>query len=365
MDDFRLLTNLLLYRPGHSGFSRYVQRVVPFLPGHRLILADSSEQALRTQSSPLPDQLPRSRRLRLLQGLTLAQHGISVRKILKAQGPMPFDVIYSPFSDYLFECGRCPQVITCHDLTPLSFPGSNRSRLRYQLWTPLHLRQADHVVAISSFVADQLLALGVPFSAISVVPNGVEVLRPPVLSPGSYDWLLLARHDRNKNIDHALKGFSLFLQRVPDWPGSMVIVGRPGRETPLLLRLVRDLGLACRVKLIDVIDDAGMISLLRSSYGLLSVSRMEGFDYPVLESKAEGVPTLISDIPVHREFHSGSSLFFPLDRDGSGLAHCMNELANSSQGWRRLSILGLECARQLSLQRQVGGIKAVLCQFQG
>ena len=39
----------------------------------------------------------------------------------------------------------------------------------------------------------------------------------------------------------------------------------------------------------------------------------EGFDYPVLEAKAEGIPTLLSQIPVHVEFHAGSSLFFPAE----------------------------------------------------
>jgi glycosyltransferase involved in cell wall biosynthesis len=318
--------------------------------------------ALKPQSSELPNVLPRSRRLRLLQSLTLAQHGISVKELLAKAGSKRFDAIYSPFTDYLFDCSEMPQVITCHDLTPLFGPGSKRARLRYRMWTPVHLHKAQHVIAISGFVAGQLTDLGLPASRISVVPNGVEIIRAPVVSPGSFNWVVLARHDRNKNLDLAVRGFSGFLQKQPDWPGALMIIGRRGRETPVLALLVRELGIEGRVQFVESVEEHRLVDLLRSAYGLLAPSCMEGFDYPVLEAKAEGIPTLISDIPVHREFHQGSSLFFPLDRDGAGLASCMNELTTGEQYWQQLSVLGRDCARQLSLQRQVEAIQIVLRQ---
>ena len=47
----------------------------------------------------------------------------------------------------------------------------------------------------------------------------------------------------------------------------------------------------------------------------------------MLEAKAEGIPTLISSIPVHREFHAESSLFFPVDDDGTALARHLIDLS--------------------------------------
>ena len=91
---------------------------------------------------------------------------------------------------------------------------------------------------------------------------------------------------------------------------------------------------------------------------LLSASIEEGFDYPVLEAKAEGIPTLISDIPVHREFHSESSLFFALDDDGVALARRVIDLCQESVLWRQLSLRGLELVRSLSVERQVEAISA-------
>ena len=98
--------------------------------------------------------------------------------------------------------------------------------------------------------------------------------------------------------------------------------------------------------------------MVRASMALLSASREEGFDYPVLEAKAEGIPTLISDIPVHQEFHSESSLFFPLDDDGTALARRVIDLCREPALWWQLSLSGLKLARSLSVDRQVDSIRA-------
>ena len=56
---------------------------------------------------------------------------------------------------------------------------------------------ATRLIAISRYVADQLVEFGAS-DRIEVIPNGIEILRPPVLTPHSQDLLVLARHDVNK-----------------------------------------------------------------------------------------------------------------------------------------------------------------------
>ena len=46
-----------------------------------------------------------------------------------------------------------------------------------------------------------------------------------------------------------------------------------------------------QVQLIGALSHAQLLNYLRSSLALLSASTEEGFDYPVLEAKAEGTPT--------------------------------------------------------------------------
>ena len=101
---------------------------------------------------------------------------------------------------------------------------------------------------------------------------------------------------------------------------------------------------------------------LRSAYALISASLMEGFDYPVLEAKAEGIPTLISSIPAHCEWHVDSSLLFPSGSDPAGLATAMGALVADQSLWQQLSETGYSLVKQLSLERQVQSIQQVLAQ---
>ena len=76
-----------------------------------------------------------------------------------------------------------PQLITCHDLTPLVASNSSKAWLRYRFWQPLHCRVAAWLIAISRYVADQLVEFGVESDRIEVIPNGIQIQRPPVLAP--------------------------------------------------------------------------------------------------------------------------------------------------------------------------------------
>ena len=112
-----------------------------------------------------------------------------------------------------------------------------------------------------------------------------------------------------------------------------------------------------QVQLIGSLPYAQLLEYLRSSLALLSASTEEGFDYPVLEAKAEGTPTLISDIPVHREFHQDSSLFFPVDDDGGALADHVIACLQDRGLWTQLSQGGYALAKRLSTAAQVASIE--------
>ena len=358
------LINLLSWLPGHSGFGSYVQRVVPGLPGLRLQLDACGRGALIDPphwSLDPPPQAPRQP-MALLQRYGLVQHGFPLASLLAERGLAveQLEVIYSPFFEALLAWPQVPQLITCHDLTPLVLPNSRKAWLRYRFWQPRHLRCATKVLAISRYVADQLLGFGVPAERIAVVPNGIEVLREPITAPASEDLLVLARHDANKNLPALLLALAGVQRRLPEWRGLVRIVGRSGRQSPLLQRLVRQVPRPEQVHWIPSLEPQQLLQHLRQSLALISASLEEGFDYPVLEAKAEGLPTLISDIPVHREFHSGSSLFFPPADDGSVLAAQLQQLRQDQRAWQQLSKAGYLLARGMSVIRQVDQIAALI-----
>lgn len=346
-----LLVNLLPYRPAVTGLSRYVQRLLAAWPQQSLPL----QLRLTAQGSPeitrcpvLPQQ-QRSGWMRWLQAQALVQHAVGVRPIVRNISP---ELIYSPYTDWLWDCPSIPQVITCHDLTPLYVPNSRRAHWRSRVWLPLHLERARMVVAISQTVADQLVATGFPGRRIAVVLNGVEPVAHPVTAPAGADCVVLARHARNKNVALALDGFAALLARIPQWPGQLVVVGSPDRCTSALLRQERELGLVGRVRWISALSDQDLQALLRQAFCLISPSLMEGFDYPLLEAQALGLPTLASRIPVHEELHREASLLFNLQDHGDTMAHQLIRLYREPDLWQQLSLAGLRNAAAHTIHRQ-------------
>ena len=247
--------------------------------------------------------------MRFLQRNAMVQHGQPLRLLLQRADIKP-DVIYSPFFDALLGFSKVPQLITCHDLTPLSHPNSRRAWLKYRFWQPRHLACASQLVAISQHVADQLIAIGVSPDRIAIVPNGVTVSSAPVMAPASHDLLVIARHDANKNLRGLVSALAGTQRLLPYWRGLVRIVGRGAAASAELQTLRRALPRPEALVFIDRLSVDDISAMIRGSLALVSASLEEGFDYPVLEAKAEGIPTLLSDISVHREFHDASSLFF-------------------------------------------------------
>jgi len=159
------------------------------------------------------------------------------------------------------------------------------------------------------------------------------------------------------------RAFARILELQPNWNGRLVIVGRKGRETWRLLELMKQLPHPGKIILVDQLNRDELLQRLRGSLALVSASKMEGFDYPVIEAKAEGLPTLLSDIPVHREFHGDTSGFFGLDKDPDELAHKIIQLGKESEVWRQLSKTGAKMCKSLPLHGQQASILDVFKRF--
>ena len=362
--DLTRLINLLSWQPGHSGFGSYVQRVMPGIPGIRLQLNGQGQACLLSpeQWTAEAPPLASGRWMRLLQRNAMVQHGLRLKSLLLRADLQP-ELIYSPFFDALLGFPQIPQLITCHDLTPLTHPNSRKAWLKYRLWQPRHLACATRVVAISRHVADQLIAFGVASDRVVVVPNGIAVVRPPVPAPASEDLLVIARHDANKNLRGLLKVLATAQQRLPQWRGVLRIVGRGVEVSPELQALRRALPRPEGLELIQELNSVELLTMLRNSLALVSASMEEGFDYPVLEAKAEGIPTVLSQIPVHVEFHAGSSLFFPAEGGEEVFAAALARLLADSRLWWDLSASGRELALSLSVTHQQRALNAQISQL--
>ncbi|MBS7791184.1 glycosyltransferase [Roseococcus sp. SDR] len=199
----------------------------------------------------------------------------------------------------------------------LAAPGSDARMLR--MLRHLAARQA-RLVTISEASRTQIteaaarLGLGLP--AIAVVP---PPLAEPFLErdspPGTAQrfFLVPGLLTRRKNLGLLAEacrrlprgaGFDILLAGAPGLDAAPVLAGLG--ETPAGIRLLRAEGLS----------DLAMARLMRGAIAVLAPSLEEGFDYPVHEALALGVPVIASDIPAHREYVAGvAELLDPQDAD--------------------------------------------------
>ncbi len=362
-----VLFNLLPYRPTTTGLTRYAERLLEAWPTAtggpsplQLRLNDGGTAEISRGSIPTYSRC--SRRVRWLQENALVQHTVNTRKLISEK---KISVIYSPYTDYLFGIGSIAQIITCHDLNPLYFPSSRRAYWRSRLWLPQHLQRALKVIAISRSVADSLMDVGISSQSIVIIPNGIEKVKHPLSTAAGHDIVIIARHARNKNVAQALKGYSHFLRLEPSWPGQLVVIGKNGRETPRLKQLEKELSLRGHVRWHDHLDKTSLDAQMRRSYCLISASLMEGFDYPVFEAQALGLPTIASRIPVHMEFHQNTSILFDEKDDGYDLGKKLQNLVNDSSLWLELSKRGISNSSNYTLERQACEISELIASLAG
>jgi glycosyltransferase involved in cell wall biosynthesis len=200
--------------------------------------------------------------------------------------------------------GRVVTVI--HDAQHEHFPEnfSARKGAWLRLAHRYTMRRADVVVAISDYVADDLIARhGDQYaSKVRVIPNAVSFDR---LSPGVLPSavprdrevvLCVSGGYRHKNLETLVRAFVEVAARRPD--AQLVIVGqapelmlgaRPGAGVG---GLVRELALGDRVTVLGYVSDAELGALYRAASVLAMPSLFEGFGLPVVEALGLGVPVV-------------------------------------------------------------------------
>ena len=189
-----------------------------------------------------------------------------------------------------------------HEHLPENFSARKRAWLRA---AHRHtMRRADIVVAISDYVAADLIARhGDKYvSKIRVIPNAVSFdrLEPgavPAAVPTDREIVLCVSGGyRHKNLSTLVRAFAKVAVKRPD--SHLVIVG----QAPELLlgarsgvgvdTLVRSLSLTDRVTVLGYVSDAELGALYRVASVLAMPSLFEGFGLPVVEALGLGVPVV-------------------------------------------------------------------------
>lgn len=209
-------------------------------------------------------------------------------------------LIFTPAPEGYLGRQVIPQVVMVHDLRPITHPKCSLQSIYFRSWVPPLLRSCQHLLTNSEFTASEIQrCVGIPEDRISVVPLGYD----PVLfhpdagldsaSPQRPYFLHVGQAYPHKNLRRLIQAFAPLAVSEPEL--SLILVGKPHpTETPVLKRLVAELGLGGQVVFRPYVSATALPDLYRGALALVYPSLWEGFGLPVLEAMACGTPVLTS-----------------------------------------------------------------------
>jgi glycosyltransferase involved in cell wall biosynthesis len=161
----------------------------------------------------------------------------------------------------------------------------------------------DRVIATTAGERRELVAMGAPESAVTVVPCGVDLghfgPHGPTYPPprGRHRIVCVSRLVRRKGIQDVVTA----LTELPD--AELLIAGGPpaamlcdDREARYLRDLAEDLGVADRVELLGAVERSGIPALLRSASVVCCTPWYEPFGLVAVEAMACGRPVVATEV---------------------------------------------------------------------
>lgn len=214
------------------------------------------------------------------------------------------EVFFSPDSMCSLR-SKVPTVMTCHDLVPYHFPEQvpwiHRHFLRYFL--PKYLRRADHILTVSDFVKQDILAnFSIPESRITTVWNGCragfiplnnadkQAVRDKFSDGNAYFFYAGAIHPR-KNIPRLIRAFSLFKAQTHA-PVKLLLAGRFAWQTGAVLTAFQQSDYQADIQFLGYVPEEDLKQLTAAAQALVYPSISEGFGLPMVEAMYCDTPVL-------------------------------------------------------------------------
>lgn len=255
-----------------------------------------------------------------------------------------------------------PTVVTVHDAIPWRLPAYNkrlRSRL-YHFYVRQAIRKADHLITVSEFSKKEIEAVfKVPSKNITVITHGVSRSTPLADSsvPLRRDFLLyVGGYDPRKNVPNLIYAYLKYVAN--DHPVDLILVNGKGRGLEALVtdrfakKVAGHIPVQPKGSLIftDALPDEELKALYRQARIFVHPSVYEGFNLPLVEAMAAGLPIIASDIDVNHEVTGEAAVFTnPLSIDSIGEA--ILRLLGDSALREKLRQKGLKNAKQYNWEK--------------
>lgn len=228
------------------------------------------------------------------------------------------------------------------------------------------ITEPDHVLVVSRYW-QRLLERDYGVRP-TVVPNGVDAERfatPGALSPaelkaragldGEFVYLTVGGLEPRKGSLELVEALAKTRATVSPPPQLAVIGGHsfqdhhPYRER--CLARAAELGLDDEILvLLGTVDDAAVPAWYHAADAFVFPSVNEGWGLAVLEAMAAGLPVVVSDVPVFREYLSDDDALLVPPADPDALAAAMTQLAEDGEIRKRLAARGPDLAGRFTWQ---------------
>lgn len=267
--------------------------------------------------------------------------------------------------------GKCPSVITIHDLSMLLHPQSHERRRvrRARKRLPMMTHAATMVVTPTEVVRQEVHEhLQIPLDRIATIPeaarsvfrrqdpaqtkivrNRLKVTQPFVLYVGTIE--------PRKNLLGLVRAFEHVLSE-GDSSLQLVIAGRKGWMVDDLFRHVKRSSAAKQIIFTGYLSDDDLCALYSSCALFVYVSLYEGFGLPPLEAMACGAPVIASRIPSLSET-VGEAAVLVAPTDVQELAHNIRSLLENEDLRMQLVRKGLQRTSELTWDRTAELTRAV------
>jgi len=183
------------------------------------------------------------------------------------------------------------------------------------------LKEFDQIWVPSMWQADCLVAQGMSSEKVKIVPEGVDssVFYPEKIEKidEKFKFVIFGRWDNRKSTMEIIKAFKNVFGHNPKVE-LLVSVEDPFNADKLdsTENRLKTFGLASdNIKILNFPSREEYARILKSSHAFLSCSRSEGWNLPLIEAMACGLPSLYSDCSGQLEFASGKGISIKIKKE--------------------------------------------------
>lgn len=225
-----------------------------------------------------------------------------------------------------------------HGYLPQATQGFNKLNFIQQKWTATVFKNAEAVTAVSDVLGKEIeRQFAMPYFTI---PNVVDI---SIFKPGSpvknntVQFIHISSLSEIKNIKGIIEAFALVIKK--GFKSRLLIFGPPAQA---LEEFIKEKNMYELITVNKEVPQKGLAQVLKNCDALILYSDYETFGCVVIEANACGVPAILSDLPVFREYIvENKTGIFALPGSSEALATAMVNFIKNKEAFDRQEIASI------------------------